>query len=375
MTVPIRFARRNARRWLTVVVLMVPLFVVASARCEEQDASGDTAAARLPIELRMESLLLAPAHFPNGVVVLRNTGSTAVDATVRLMPPHAWQVTPAEKQVHLAPGEPEREVFSLRGRSSSEDNWYWFSVCVEVGAGVIERKCRVPVTTAPYFKPTIDGQTDDWRDAVPIGWSTLGKRTTISSFWNRRNFCVLVAVEEDRLVARDNTATPCDAVQLALSPRGSRTGRKRDEQACRYEFLLLTEKVPDPRHPAPGKCFLLARPGDLLGQLQQARPLEPLAVSGAQVVVTRCEGITYWECSLPFAPMRKDIRPSEGREFCFSVLVHDPDGTGLRQWSTAAGLWPEQRNRLAWSNWPGAKWGELPPLDNKTPWGMCSSKY
>ena len=73
--------------------------------------------------------------------------------------------------------------------------------------------------------------------------------------------------------------------------------------------------------------------------------------------------------------MREKIRPSEGREFFLSVLVHDPDGTGVRDWGEAAGLWPSQRNRMAWSLWPGADWGEKPPYDNKLHWGLCTSKY
>jgi hypothetical protein len=73
--------------------------------------------------------------------------------------------------------------------------------------------------------------------------------------------------------------------------------------------------------------------------------------------------------------MSARIRPSEGREFSFGLLVHDPDGTGLRDFGAAADLWPWQRNALAWSRWPGAKWPEQPPFDSKQPWGMCSSKY
>ena len=52
-----------------------------------------------------------------------------------------------------------------------------------------------------------------------------------------------------------------------------------------------------------------------------------------------------------------------------------PDGTSVRDWGQAAGLWPSQRNRLAWSRFPGDRFGDQPPFDNKTQWGMCSSKY
>ena len=112
-----------------------------------------------------------------------------------------------------------------------------------------------------------------------------------------------------------------------------------------------------------------------LAEATGARRLEPLQYDKARVAVRRAGGVTYYECGLPFTPMRDKIRPSEGREFHFSVLVHDPDGTGVRDWGQAAGLWPWQRNRLAWGRWPGAKWGSEPPFDNRLRWGLCSSIY
>jgi hypothetical protein len=69
------------------------------------------------------------------------------------------------------------------------------------------------------------------------------------------------------------------------------------------------------------------------------------------------------------------IEPMEGREFGLSLLVHDPDGTGLRDFGEAAGLWPWQRSRLAWSQWPGARWAKDAPFDNRIEWGFCSSKH
>ena len=71
---------------------------------------------------------------------------------------------------------------------------------------------------------------------------------------------------------------------------------------------------------------------------------------------------------------RRKKRSVPGREFCMSILVHDGDGTGLRDWGRAAGLWPQQRSRLAWCLWQGAKWPKPPPFDNKIEWGFCSSK-
>jgi hypothetical protein len=124
-----------------------------------------------------------------------------------------------------------------------------------------------------------------------------------------------------------------------------------------------------------GKCFRLAEPATRLGDVAKVRALAGLDYADAELAVRREGRTTYYECGLPMEPMRGQLQPSEGREFCLSLLVHDPDGTGLRDWGEAAGLWPWQRNRMAWSQWQGAKWGPQPPFDNKTAWGMCSSVY
>jgi len=146
------------------------------------------------------------------------------------------------------------------------------------------------------------------------------------------------------------------------------TAASPDAQASRYEFLVVGGTD-------GGRCYRLAEPGTPLGETQDPRPLGPLVYDAAAAAVSRRGNTTYYEIGLPFQPMRDRIRPSEGREFCLSVLVHDPDGTGVRDWGEAAGLWPTERNHLAWSRWQGDSWGENPPLDNKIPWGMCSSKY
>lgn len=67
------------------------------------------------------------------------------------------------------------------------------------------------------------------------------------------------------------------------------------------------------------------------------------------------------------------LRPTTGREFCFSLLVHDPDGTGVRDLGRAASPLPARRNRLAWCSWRGVRWGPQRPLDGKIEWGFCSS--
>jgi hypothetical protein len=38
-----------------------------------------------------------------------------------------------------------------------------------------------------------------------------------------------------------------------------------------------------------------------------------------------------------------EMKPEAGREFCFSLTVHDPDGTGPRDLGSVMNLWPGQR--------------------------------
>jgi len=325
-----------------------------------------------PLGLRFDSFVVAPAHSPPAVVVVKNHGEAAFQGTVRVKPPEGWQVSPAEQEVSLAAGEVKRVAFIVKRGLIAESNRYPMEATVTGGGVTVTHRQEIVTASAPYFRPTIDGKTDDWDDAIPVTWTTGGKKTVVSTYWNRRQFSILVAVEEDELIPFQEKPGPggFDAVQLAFSPQETETGTSPDEEATRYEFLFASSGSG-----AGGKCFLLAEPGMKLSEGQQPRELGPLEYEDAEVAVSRREDVTYYECSIPFRLMRDRIRPSEGREFHLSVLVHDPDGSGIRDWGQAAGMGSCQRNRLAWSLWQGAKWGDEPPFDNKTHWGLCSSKY
>jgi hypothetical protein len=346
---------------------MSPLIILLTAL-----SLAGRAAAEEPVALRIESFVVAPAHSPSAVVVVVNHGQEAFEGTVRVKPPEGWQLSPTEQQVALGPGEMKRVAFIVKRGMIRESNRYPLEASVTGGGRTVTRRQEVVTASAPYFKPEIDGNTEEWKDAIPVTWTTGGKKTVISTYWNRRRFSILVAVEEDELVPFSDKPGPgrFDAVQLALSPQDAATGTSPDDEADRYEFLFVSTGSG-----TEGKCFLLAEPGMKLGECQADRQLEALEYDKADVAVSRNEGVTYYECSIPFSLMRDKIRPSEGREFHLSVLVHDPGGTGIRDWGQEAGLGPCQRNRLAWSLWQGARWGDEPPLDNKTKWGLCSSKY
>lgn len=326
-----------------------------------------------PVALRLESLTVAPPHQPLAIVDVKNLADSPYQGNIKLKAPDGWRIAPLEQKVSLEPGQIKRVSFRTEGGLNLAANRYPFTVSASAreksGGKPVVRRQNIRCASAPYFKPTIDGDPTDWKDAIPITFTVGGKKTVLSTYWNRRKFCILVAVEEDKLLGR-GSVDQFDALQVALSPQDSKTGTSPNQEANRFEFLF----VPD----ADGKsanCFQLASPGMKLSEAARCRSLDDLRYEKAEVAVSRAGNITYYECSLPFGPMRSRIRPSEGREFCFSILVHDPDGTGVRDWGSVVGLWPCQRNRLAWSQWRGAQWGEKPPFDNKVEWGLCSSKY
>ena len=332
--------------------------------------SGAWAGAAEPVALRVGSFTVAPAHTPHAVVTVKNLGQSPYEGTLRVKGPEGWTIAPPEQKVALDAGQTKRVKFTVARGTILQSNVYPLEVTAIGGGATVVLRQDAVCTSAPYFRPQIDGKLDDWKDAIPVTFTTGGKKTVISTYWNRKQFALLVAVEEEKLVPWQEGlgGGACDAVQLAISPDDAPTGSTPEAQSGRCEFLLVATGQ------GRGKCFQLAEPATKLGQTQKARALAPLALEQAEIAVSRSGGFTCYECAIPFKALG-EIRPSEGREFCLSVLVHDPDGTGLRDWGQAAGLWPEERNRLAWSDWPGAKWPSQPPFDNKLPWGLCSSKY
>lgn len=331
-----------------------------------------TAVAGEPVALRVESLTVPPSSGPLIRVQIKNLLDAPYEGSLSLKGPQPWQIVPQKREVSLPPGETQRVPFTLERGLTLKANSYPVEVSATGAGATVVRKQDLACASAPYFKPTIDGDPSEWKDAVPVTFTTGGSKTIISTYWNRRQFSILVAVEEQKLIGYSEEVElgAFDVVQVAVSPQDTKTGSSPEDDAARFEFLLVSTG-----QGASGKCFQLATPGMKLAEAAKARRLGPLHYKEAQVAVSRTGTTTYYECGLPWSPMREQIRPSEGREFCLSVLVHDPDGTGIRDWGSAAGLWPWQRNRRAWSLFAGAKWGKQPPFDNKLPWGLCSSTY
>ncbi|MFW6162710.1 MAG: NEW3 domain-containing protein [Planctomycetota bacterium] len=331
-------------------------------------AAAVAAGAEEPVALRAEPFTVPPSTGPVTHVRVRNLLGKGYEGAVRLGLPEGWKAEPSERNVNIEPGQTARVPFTVQGGKNLKANRYPVTVRAVGGGATVVRKQEIVCASAPYYKPRIDGRLGEWHDAIPVTFATKGKKTVVYTYWNPRQFCLAVEVEEDDLEGRSGEE-PCDAVQFAIAPRTAETGRKAVEKAGRYEFLLTAGTGWFGRD----RCFALIEPGKPLAAARRQRDLDDLIVKTARLSIRRRRGVTRYECAIP-AKVIRDIRLTVGREIRFSLLVHDPDGTGLRDLGQAMGLWPSQRNRLAWCTWAGARWGEQPPLDSKIEWGLCSSR-
>jgi len=271
--------------------------------------------------------------------------------------------------VEIEPGALARVPFAIEKGVDSAENVYALKAVATGGGGEVAWEGTVRAATTPYFKPVIDGELDDWADSVPFEFGGAGAKVSVGTYWSRRSFSLLVRVEEETLEGMAAGGAVADAIQFAVSPSGAETPLEPGGKVARHEFLVSAEAD---GASGKGKCFRLAAPGDAVAAEGRTRALEGSEVDGAVVAVSREGGVTSYECGIPFKAL-KGVRAETGREYRFSLLVHDPEGTGLRDLGGAVGLWPWQRCREAWSDWRGATWPEAAPYDNKIEWGFCSS--
>ncbi|MBW8041542.1 MAG: hypothetical protein FVQ85_16315 [Planctomycetes bacterium] len=333
-------------------------------------AALNNTTSKASILVRAENFIVPPSTGPLTHIQVRNRGDTACTVTIGPKFPDGWQWTPKHRTVTMEPHQVRRLPFTIEKASDVESNRYPVEITILDGSKKTVNRQTVVCASAPYFKPKIDGKFKDWADAIPVTFITAGEKTVVSTYWNKHYFCLYVQVEEEKLGSYKKKAGVIDAVQFALAPRNAVTGSVPTAEAQRYEFLLTDFAGLF----AKDRCFFLIKPGVKLSVTQQPRPLETLELKEAQVVVTRRGRTTHYECAIPFAVMPQ-IKPSVGREIQFSILVHDPDGTGVRDWGKAVGLWPEQRNKFAWCAWDSVEFSGASPYDSKIEWGLCSSKH
>ena len=324
------------------------------------------------VNVRVANFTVPPSTGPVSHIIVKNLLTIPNQITVDLKLPQGWKWTPAQSKLLLEPEQLAYIPFTIEKAIDTKSNQYPVEVLIkDKDNRTISRKQTIACTSAPYFKPKIDGQLSDWSDAIPFTFDDNGK-TIVRTYWNKKQFCLAVEVHEDKLTGYKNnpqTGT-VDAVQFAISPPKTVTASTPEDKANRYEFLLTD----CPGMFAKDKCFQLLKAGDPLSLTQQTRNLDTLEFKDAQVEVKRKGKITIYECAIPLSAM-PNIQADVGREIGFSLLVHNAENGNIRDLGKAAGLWPTQTNKYAWSTWQGVKWQDKPQYDNKIEWGLCSSKH
>lgn len=325
-----------------------------------------------PVLVRVQNFIVTPSTGPVANVIVKNNSDKPCSGILKAGFPEGWTVTPAEHAINLKPGESKKLPFAIESGSDLKANVYPVKVSIEANGILTSSVQQVVCASSPYYKPEIDGKAKEWNDAIPISFTTKDKSTVVKLYWNREQFCLLVEVEEDNLIGmgkKTAEATGMDAVQITIAPAETVTGTNPSDKSVRYEFLLC-----DSGRWGKDACFLLLKPGDLLSAASQNRSLKDLEVSDVKVVVKRSGSITTYEAAIPFS-MMPDVKPTAGREFYFSLLVHDPDGSGIRDLGQVMNLWDCQRNPLSWCAWENIKWNAENLLDGKIEFGFCSSVH
>ena len=319
--------------------------------------------------IRPKNFIVTPSTGPVAEIIVQNKGEQPYKGTVSPTFPEGWRVAPESQTVELQSGETKILSFAIQSGADLKSNEYAVSVKAD---GAEALNATVVCASTPYFKPEIDGSLSEWGDAIPITFLTGGKKTTVRSYWNRDFFYLAVEVQEDQLtgLADGSAEQGIDAIQFALAPGRTTTSTDPAAESVRYEFLAAASGS----RWKGDKCFQLIHPGEPLAITEAARPLDPLRLKEAEIETRRSDDVTIYELMIPMKPMRS-LRATAGREYCFSLLVHDPDGTGVRDLGVVMNLQDETRNPQAWCNWNGARWNGIVPFDSKIEFGFCSSVH
>jgi hypothetical protein len=310
--------------------------------CVSQTAAAES------LRVRMENFLVTPSTGPVVNVLVQNRSAGAVNAAVRVRWPEGWKGAPAEQTVSIGPKATAKAAFTIEKAVDVAANCYTVVVEARAGDVTVTRTQQVVCATAPYLKPQVDGKIEDWKDAVPIAFTSAGKATTAMTCWNRKQFCVAVRAGQMK----------AGAVQFAVAPESG-------EKPGRYEFVVTA-----PEQDGLAKCFLLMRPGDDLKLAEQSRALDGLECNDVQAAVTREGNAMCFEIAVP-VKLVPELQPTPGRPFRFSLLVHETGG--LRDLGTVMNLWDDQRHPQSWSRWKGAAFGPTPPFDSNVEFGFSSS--
>ena len=299
--------------------------------------------------VRCHSFIVNPSTGP--VAEFDIASDAAWSGTLTLTPPEGWTLDPASHEISLQAGESKCIPYRVTKARETADNAYPFTLTL---SGGITETQLIRAASAPYYKPKIDGKLDEWKDAIPIRFGPPGGQTTLRLYWDNTALNVAVEVEESALVPSSKKTADgrSDAVQLYIAPKGATTKR--------HEFLI------EPTSSSKAVCKRLASPD---GTDYKDGVIEKTAT----VAIRNTKGVTVYEIAIPLKVL-DGIKADTGSEFRFGLLVHDPDGSGLRDLGTVMNRPDTDRKSppSCWTQWTGGCWDTV-PYDGGTAFGFCTS--
>ncbi len=228
-------------------------------------------------DVKVRNFTVNPSTGPLGAVDV--TGD--FKGAVTLAPPSGWVLDPQTVNVE-GPNAPFRVVKA----TENPENSYLFTV---EARGKTETQ-SVSVASAPYGKLVVDANPDPlWKDAIPLEWKTAGKKTILRMFWNEDNLYLAVELEGGLKFLQYGFGF--------IKKNGTKVYHEFETDALgKTHHLSLSE----------GKVV--------------KRPVEAKSVTLREESRTRCE------IELPIEAI-EGIRFDAGREFYFSMIATDSDGT------------------------------------------------
>jgi len=317
------------------------------------------------LSIRACNVIVTPSTGPVTIIKIENKNNKPVSGKLKVTFPKNWQVNNNHQNFNIPARETKSLSFSITEAIDLAANKYPLKLELTIGEEKKIYNQTIVCATAPYYKPKIDGKLKEWKDSVPINFTCKNKNTKVQLYWNKKQFCLAIVVEEQKLIGTTNS-TPkkqVDAIQFALSPANSKTA-KINTPSNRYEFLAIAGQGWK-----KDKCYTLLKYGE---KVQLTKKLENAETKDAKIKVTRKKQQTIYEIAIPMKQLKK-LKASAGREFNFSLLVHDPDGTGIRDLGSIMNLDPNKKTTNNWTSWKNSKLNNKKTFNNKIEFGFSSS--
>ena len=310
--------------------------------------------------IRPKNFIVNPSTGPVHEVMVTNTTDNPFNGTIEISYNKGWTSTPKSHKISIKPHETKMISQAITKAIDYANNSYPVKVVVKNNSGkeVFKENFVTRCFSAPYYEVKVDGDLKEWKDSIPVSFKSKGKNTTLRTYWDRYNFYIAVEVEEDKFNGTSDSKTP-DCVQISIS------GKK--NKSVDNQFVAVASNS--------------MWSGDKVYKVRQLHKLPSIVVENAKIDVERDEDkkITTYEIAIPFSAI-KGVRPTAGRGLNFSILVQDPDGTGVREIASIMNM-PELKASEKGRSWYSGGVGEFSvnskdaKFDDRIDFGFCSSLH